>query len=297
MKFIRLIPVFLITVAALTGLWSCGGGSKENQNNADEFDQAEESLKEQVETLIGNLPPPTEIPYLIQGTGAEYNASLLNDRNKVDKYFSRNDKAALNLGIYAADIGYLSSYDKTQEAIDYLDAAKKLADNLGVIGSFNMDVLQSFEQNIANKDSLANILNRAILSSEKYLKDESRTKLAALLLTGSFVEGLYISTGLIKSYPKDILPEDSRNLVLTPLMRVILQQELSVDELLNMINTLEKDELLTSIATDLTSLQAGYRALNIEEQIKNNRSDLVLSDKNLEEITKVVEKMRTSIVE
>jgi predicted Zn-ribbon and HTH transcriptional regulator len=296
MKFIRLIPAFLITVAALTGLWSCGG-SKEDQNNADEFDQAEQSLKEQVETVIGNLPPPTEIPYLIQMTGAEYNQSLLNDRNKVDKYFSRNDKAALNLGIYAADIGYLSSYDKTQEAIDYLDAAKKLADNLGVIGSFNMDVLQRFEQNIANKDSLANILNRAILSSEKYLKDESRTKLAALLLTGSFVEGLYISTGLIKSYPKDILPEDSRNLVLTPLMRVILQQELSVDELLNMINTLEKDELLTSLATDLTSLQSSYRALNIEEQIKNNRSDLVLSDKNLEEITKVVEKMRTSIVE
>jgi hypothetical protein len=80
-------------------------------------------------------------------------------------------------------------------------------------------------------------------------------------------------------------------------MRVILQQELSVDELLNMINTLEKDELLTSLATDLTSLQSSYRALNIEEQIKNNRSDLVLSDKNLEEITKVVEKMRTSIVE
>ena len=27
----------------------------------------------------------------------------------------------LTSGVYAADIGYLSSYDKTQEAIDYLE--------------------------------------------------------------------------------------------------------------------------------------------------------------------------------
>lgn len=296
MKFTRLIPVFLFALAAVTGLWSCGGGSNENKN-AGEFDDAEKSLKEQVQTLVYNLPPPTEVPYLLQATGAEYNQSLLNDRNKVDKYFSRNDKAALNLGIFAADIGYLASYDKTQEAIDYLNSAKKLADNLGVIGTFNTDVLQSFEKNIANKDSLANILNRAILSSDKYLRDESRTKLAALLLTGSFVEGLYISTGLIKSYPKDLLPEDSRNLVLTPLMRVILQQEVSVDELLSMLGSVEQDDSVKPLVTELTALQASYRALNIEEQIKNNRSDLVLSDKNLAEITTIVERLRKSIVD
>jgi hypothetical protein len=48
---------------------------------------------------------------------------------------------------------------------------------------------------------------------------------------------------------------------------------------------------------DLTALEKAYAALNIEEQIKNNRGDLVLSDKNLEEITKVVEKMRKNITE
>ena len=36
---------------------------------------------------------------------------------------------------------------------------------------------------------------------------------------------------------------------------------------------------------------------NIDEQIKNNQSALVLTDKNLVEITKVVEKMRKSIVD
>jgi hypothetical protein len=296
MKFTRLTPL-LFALLALVGLWSCGGPKEDSSQNAEDFDEAGESLKEQIEDVIYNIPSPSEIPYLLQQTGAEFNQSLLNDRNKVDQYSSRNDKAALNLGIYTADIGYLSSYDKTQEAINYLNSAKKLADNLNVIGAFDMDVLQRFENNISNKDSLAKILNSAVQGSEKYLKDDSRNKLAALLLTGSFVEGLYISTGLIKSYPKDLLPEDSRNLVLTPLMRVILQQEKSVDELAKMLSTIDQAEPVATLTADLTALQESYRALNIDEQIKNNRSDLVLTDKNLVEITKVVEKMRKSIVE
>ncbi len=296
MKFTRFTS-YLLALLAVAGLWSCGGSKDDSKENAADFDKANESLKEQIEDVIYNIPSPSEIPYLLQQTGAEFNQSLLNDRNKVDQYSSRNDKAALNLGIYTADIGYLSSYDKTQEAINYLNSAKKLADNLNVIGAFDMDVLQRFESNISNKDSLAKILNTAVQGSEKYLKDDSRNKLAALLLTGSFVEGLYISTGLIKTYPKDLLPDDSRNLVLTPLMRVILEQEKSVDELVKMLARIDQAEPVATIASDLAALQASYRALNIEEQIKNNRSDLVLTDKNLVEITKVVEKIRKSIVD
>ncbi|MGC4021305.1 MAG: hypothetical protein QM734_04860 [Cyclobacteriaceae bacterium] len=57
------------------------------------------------------------------------------------------------------------------------------------------------------------------------MKSDNRIKPAALMITGSFVEGLYISTGVIKTYPKDILKDDDRILVLTPLIRVVLQQK------------------------------------------------------------------------
>ncbi len=296
MKLTRLI-YYLLALTTACFLGSCGSSSKDSSQNADEFKQAEESLKDQIQDVVYNIPSPSEIPYLLQQTGAEFNQSLLNDRKKVDQYLTRNDKAALNLGVYAADIGYLSSYDKTQEAIDYLNSAKKLADNLGIIGSFDGDVLKQFEANISNKDSLASLLNKSVQKTDKYLKDDSRNKLAALMITGSFVEGLSISTGLIKSYPKDLLKDNERNLVLTPLIRVILEQEKSVDELVKMLGTVEQSEPITTIQSDLTALQASYRALNIEEQIKNNRSDLVLSDKNLIEITKIVDKLRKSIVE
>ncbi len=297
MKFIRL-SITLLSFIAVLGLWSCGGSKEDQSQNSDEFEEAQGTVKENIEQLVYNIPSPSEIPYLLQATGAEYNQSLLNDRKKADSYGSRPDKAALNLGVYTTDIGYLSSYDKTQEAIDYLNSSKKLADNLGVIGTFDTEVLKSFESNIGNKDSLANILNRAVKSTDKYLQDDSKNRLAALLLTGSFIEGLYISTGLIKTYPKDILPNDARNLILTPLIQVILNQEKSVDEMVSMLASIkDQAEPIASLNTDILALQASYRALNIEEQLKNNRSDLVLTDKHLSEITTIVEKIRKSIVD
>jgi hypothetical protein len=295
MKFTRNSAIFFSLLVALI-VWSCGS-SKKDEGKSDEFKKAEESLNSQIKDVVYNLPSPTEIPYLIQATGAEFNPSLINDRKKVDQYSSRNDKAALNLGVYAADIGYLSSYDKTQEAIDYLNATKTLADNLGVIGTFDTDILKKFEANISNKDSLASLLNETVQKTDKYLQDDNRNKLASLMLTGSFIEGLYISTGMIKSYPKNILPDDARNLVLTPLMRVVLEQQKSVTELLKMLGTVEQTEPVTTLMTDLNALDASYKSLNIDEQIKNNRADLVLTDKNLAEVTRLVEKLRKNITE
>jgi glutaredoxin-related protein len=64
-----------------------------------------------------------------------------------------------------------------------------------------------------------------------------------------------------------------------------------------MLGTVEQADPVTTIVADLTSLQASYRALDIEDQIKNNKASLVLTDKNLVEITAIVEKMRKFITE
>jgi len=296
MKFKYSIYFCLSAFTAFT-LASCGSSSSDKDKNAKEFSEADQSLKEQIEEVVYNIPSPSEIPYMLEATGADFNQSLLSDRSKVDQYAARTDKAALNLGVYAADIGYLTSYDKSQEAIDYLTACKTLADNLNIIGSFDVEVLKKFESNISNKDSLAHLLNQTVQKTEAFLKDDNRNKLSSLIVTGSFIEGLYISTGVIKSYPKDILADDKRNLVLTPLMRVILEQKKSVGELIKMLEAIEQTDPVTAIVADLKNLDTAYNALNIEEQIKNNTANLVLSDKNLEEITKTVEKLRKGITE
>lgn len=274
---------------------SCSKSGEDRDQNSEEFDEAGAATKGRIDEVAANIPPPSEIPYLLQATGAEFNQGLVNSREKVVQYTSHNDQAALNLGVYAADIGYLASYDKTQEAIDYLTACKTLSDDLGLIGTFDAELLEKFEKNISNKDSLTRLLDRTMKESQNYMRDASRNKLSSLVVAGSFIEGLYIATGLIKSYPKNILPEDSRNLILTPLMRVVLDQKNSVSEMVKMLEGSEQTEMVTDITADFKALEETYQNLNIEEQIKNNRADLVLSDKNLEGITNLVEKIRKRV--
>jgi hypothetical protein len=108
MKLKQSIYFFFSALLAL-GLASCGSSSKDDQNkNSEEFKEAEGALKNQIQQVVYNIPSPSEIPYLIQSTGAEFNEGLVNPRSNVDKYTTRSDKAALNLGVYTADIGYLS---------------------------------------------------------------------------------------------------------------------------------------------------------------------------------------------
>jgi len=279
-------------------LISCGSQKKEEEaDSSEEFEQAESDLKGQIKEVVYEIPSPSEIPFLLEATGAEFNETLINDRNLVDEYASRNDKASLNLGVYASDIGYLVSYDKVQEALNYMTSAKKLADNLGISGSFDAELIKRFENNLSRKDSLAHLLNATISETERYLKDDSRNKLAALVITGSFVEGLYISTELIKTYPKDILPEDSRNLVLTPLIRVVLEQEKAIEDLVKMLGTIEQTDPVNDLIAGLRELEEDYKSLNIEEQIKKNRADLVLTDETLISITAKVAEIRNGITE
>ena len=289
--------VYLLSAMVAFGISSCGSSGSDKDKNAEEFEEAEESLKNQLDEIVYNIPNPTEIPYMIQATGAEYNESLINPKSKADTYASRTDKAALNLGVYTADIGYLTSYDKSQEALDYLNACKTLADNIGVIGTFDLEVLKRFETNISNRDSLGALMNETIDQTEKFLKDDSRNKLAALVVSGSFVEGLYLATGLINSYPKDLLPDDARNLILTPVIQVVLNQKNSVSDLLKMLTSVEQTDPVTGLVLDLQELESAYAELNIEEQIKNNNANLALSDKNLVKITEVVQKMRKLITD
>lgn len=291
---LKLNTLFLCLLACL-GLLSCSPKSEQDKNSKG-FEDAEKDVKDVVKGFQrGGVPKASEIPYMLQATGADFNPSLVNDRRNAVSYGSQSEKASLNLGVFTADIGYLSSYEKTQESIDYLNTCKKLADDLGVSGTFDRATLEKFEANIANKDSLAALLDDAMQKADQYLTG-SNNKLGALLVTGSYVESLYIATGIIKSYPKDILPADSRNQILTQLIQLVARQKEPVSEVAKMLSAVEQTGAIPAIVADFRSLEASYKALNIEEKIKNNTGSLVLTDQTLKDIISMVEKLRGDIV-
>lgn len=285
-----------LSVVAFSVLIACGGKKESTENESAEFDAAKEELKQKIEDVAYNIPSPTEVPYLVEATGADYNSDFLNPKESVDNYMSTFSKSAVNLGVYASDIAYLSSYNQTQESLDYLQTIKQLADHLGVVSALDEVVIKRFEDNIDSKDSLEALINNSVNNVDKYLKDEQRNKVAALVTAGSFVEGLYISTALVNTYPKDLLPEDQRNIILTPVIKIILDQKDAIGEVIKLLKSVDQDDETAQLITDFEELQKTYEELNIEEQIKNNRADLMLSDKTLGTITEIVAKIRARLI-
>jgi len=140
----------LLLVVFLYSMSSCGPDKKTDENASKEFSEAEQELSKKIESVIHEMPPPSQVPFILEATGADYNESLVNSLDKVDSYKSTNQKSALNLGIYATDIGYLSSYNKTQEALNYLNASKGIADQLGITGAFDVELMKRFESNLGS---------------------------------------------------------------------------------------------------------------------------------------------------
>ncbi len=277
------------------GLLSCGG-SKKQEKASGEFDSAANAVQNQVKKVIYQVPPPSQIPYIIQATGADYDHSMVNSLDKEKKYLATNKIAALNLGVYATDIGYLVTYQQVQDALNYLKGCLDISDYLGLKNALDMAIVNRFQSNLNEKDSLATIINEAIANSDKYLKETDRDNIAALVVAGTFIEGLYISTQLVARYPKNILPNDSRNLVLTPLIRIILNQQKPLEDLISLLKSINmKDDWIEGLINSLVELDNNYKQLDIQDKIKNNQGYLVLTDKTLERITIQVNNIRTTV--
>lgn len=280
-------------------LVSCGGSAKK-ESKADEvaFTEAEQKISSDILKVINDLPSPSEVPYTMQAVDAEYNPSLINDLSNIEGYQANEDEAALNLGVYATDIGYLSSYKKAQKALEYMTKCHDLAETLGVASVFNVSMMEKFESNLENPQELNKVINEAILLAEQRLESADRVNVAALVLTGSFVEGLYLATKVVETYPKD-LDDDTRNLILRPMIQIILDQKKPLLDVISLLNDLPQDEIIAKMITELNILKLLYDGdlADIEKKIKENTGNFVVTPEMMIDITIEVKRVRKDIVE
>ena len=172
-KYYQLSSNILLAIA-VTILLACGSDEKKGSESAKEFDDAQGQLQDKVDKLILDIPSPTEIPYIIQSTGADFNPNIINDHKKYESYTISAKKAAFNLGVYATDIGYLSSYGRSQEALNYMDVCLELTKSIGAQDAIDFEVLERFEKNLSNPDSLGRIIDHVISNSDSYLQANDR---------------------------------------------------------------------------------------------------------------------------
>lgn len=287
-------------------IWTSACSSpKQETDEGEEFDKAVDQIQEQIEKIVVKVPPPSEIPFIIQSTGAEFDASLVNDISNVDQYKSEDDKSALNLGVYSTDIGYLSSYDKSQDALTYFNEMKGLADQIGVTSSIDSDIVEEFESSLGSREALGHILDSAIADTRVHLENNNRDRTAALVVTGTFTEGLYIVSSLVEKFPKTSKgegvsandPSSSIGAFAIPLVNLMLEQEKPMGELNALLKSLDSDATSDKLVVMTSDLVEEYASLNIEETMKNNQGMTYLEEGSLTDLISKIRALREYITE
>ncbi len=297
---LNLLKTGLLAVVVLV-LYACGGGGekKEESSASSEFDSAKKQVEKDVEQVIKDLPPPSEVPYLLISAGAEFNETLVNPIEKIPDYMNDADKSALNLGVYAADIGYLSYYEKSETALDYMGECQKLASPVGIADAVDYGMVARFESNMENRDSLTAIINEVMDTAGSQFSQLDQLNSAALMLAGSWIEGVFISTSIVSNYKVEGVSQEDINIILEKLILVVLKQKKSLNDLLIVMKDVPSSDAIKSTTADLEKVKGFYdgELAEVEKKIAENTGEYNLSTAVLANITAEVNRIRTSIVE
>ncbi len=115
--------------------------------------------------------------------------------------------------------------------------------------------------------------------------------------SGWYIEGLYLSTQVIKNYPSD-LPPDARNLVLEPLLRVVAGQQKPLLDLIAVLKSIPQDEVVESMEVEMGVLRFYFDEIgDIESKISTDPVHVVLDQGLLKDITNEIARIRKTIVE
>lgn len=246
-----------ILIAILT-LSACGNKDKKETDFSDEFSIPDSVIydgnlqisQEAMDDIIQNISSPVEIAALIKAVGVPYSKEYLATTDYVDNY-NTNFKKALGLGIFGADLGYQNMYNKTGSVIDYISAIKTLADGIRVGQFFDFTTLKRLVTNNQNLDSLMYISVQNFNQMDRYLNENNRSNLSSLIVTGVWLESMYLLGNTIKESPNAELSEK------------IGEQKIILGNLLLLLNNYGKDPKFKILIEDLKEVQDLYREVTI----------------------------------
>lgn len=302
------IKVFIAALFVAFMLPACGGSNDEKSGKEllEETKKEEETAKvhtpaiskDVLSDIVKSIPSPLEISFLIKDLGIKYDKSILNSSDNIGNY-NTPFKQALNLGIYSTDLGYANIYEQTQDAIYYLNAVKDMAEGLNIGQFFDFNTIKELATNSNDLDSLLLVTNTNLEKINDHLQEKNRADLTILILTGGWVEALYLTCEVAKKSPNELL--NNR----------IGEQKIILDQLLLLLSFYEDNKNIKDLIANLNELQKIYDNVKITYEYENSTTKdeggiLVVEDntsskinftsKDLEDILNVSTKIRKQII-
>lgn len=301
MKIVRFsLPLFVSASLIMVG---CGEPEQKQEDNKAEKTEASSGKKRNTESSLFHvgdeyfsIPSPVQTALLIQKSGVSYNKELLsNPKNHPN--FSTKFQRAVNLGIFGADLGYVSIYEQAQDGMGFMVAAKAIAAELGINEAFGATLIERFEKNMGNKDSVLAMVSDAYKSSDAFLKDNEREEIGVVILAGGFIEALHFSTTVAK---------DSKN---QEVKQRIGEQKGTLENLIKLLYRHAESEEIKDFVDDLSDLYYLYDEVKMEYVFKepqtdaknkityiNSETQVTMTQEQLDAITAKVEQIRKHII-
>jgi len=195
----------------MTACHSSGSGNKKKESfNIPDSVLNEEKpsmLEEEVTAdIIDNLASPVEIAGMLNKLNVPYSNQYLYPARNISG-FNTDIQKAFALGVYGADLGYQAMYGQNTAILDYISNIKKLSEDLKVGQFFDFSTLKRLSSNKNNLDSLMFLAVRSFNDIDKYLRGKQRGEVSAMIISGLWLEGMYLATQVQKDYPHPELKE------------------------------------------------------------------------------------------
>jgi hypothetical protein len=239
-----------------------------------------EQAEFQFDLTIANIPAPYRILEEVQKSGITFNKDLLNPVSKAETYTTDRQKA-LNFGVYGVDLGYLAIYNQNQEVIEYFNATRNIAKEVGagphfdeIAGSIQLD------KSLGDPDQVLTLIDKAYSASDSYLKSNKRLISATNMLLGGWIESQYIACNALKGKKKE-----KKN---AELFNKLTDQKNAGESILKLLEDLKAEEGMGDLHEKVKGLMEIYRDVNLEKGL-NGEQVKKLADK-LSEIREFITK-------
>jgi hypothetical protein len=286
--------IALLLVVLIIG--SCGSRNKETLPVAAEETVPDELVvsEEAMDEVIENIASPIEVAALLNDLDVPFSVSYLADPDKMSAY-ATNYEMAYYLGALSSDLGYLNMYNKTGTAINYLGAINKLTEALDVGQFFDFIKMKRLATGQNTLDSLLFVSMNSYNLMDDHLKATGRENLSALMVSGVWLEGLYLATQV---YDKSKVEE---------IRDVIGQQKLILNNLLIILEKYKADDYFAGILADYYLIKEQFDNVKITYEIgepktvevdgmlmviQDESSTIEIPEATLAEIVKVTEVIR-----
>lgn len=279
------ISIFKKSIVALlsVAITSCGSDNHEDTAAAtqDTISVEKTDSSNLTEDFFYSLPSPLLMAKVFRKTGLKYTEGIANSPDNASKYTSVHSKT-LNLGVYSADLAYTILNKQNQEASKYMEAVKRLSDDLGMSALFSSDdYLNRFKSNLNHEDSLITIVCDLKSEMDIFMKDNEKEKQTLLIFIGAWVENMYIATQLTKEANKEKVANR------------IADQKHILNSLMNVSANFQSDEEFKKLFAELNELKKLFDGLTVRPEDEK----IMIDELQLTSITEKTRDLRKEITE